>query len=157
MTIEIVWGAGEGGTELSAFDSALKDAGIHNYNLVTLSSVIPEYEDIEIAGTHERTWNVGDMVGVVLAENRSAVNSEKIAAGLGWATADQGGVFFEATAESAENVNALLERGIQTAKRTRSRWDWHDGIATEIQDHVVDENGAVVVSAVYRPVWEDPR
>jgi arginine decarboxylase len=152
MNVEIVWGTGEGQTSLSAFDAALADGGIHNYNLVTLSSVIPEDTEITETGTHERQWDVGELVGVVLAENESTVVGETISAGLGWATADEGGIFFEATAESAANVEALLTRGIQTAQSERSDWNWDEGIETRITQHTVEQNGAVIVSAIYRPV-----
>jgi len=41
MRIDIVWGESEGKTLLSAFDRALLNAGIHNFNLISLNSVIP--------------------------------------------------------------------------------------------------------------------
>ena len=34
-------GIGKGETALSAFDAALKQAGVYNYNLICLSSIIP--------------------------------------------------------------------------------------------------------------------
>jgi arginine decarboxylase len=39
--IIVTKGVGEGQTELAAFDGALVNAGIANYNLIYLSSVIP--------------------------------------------------------------------------------------------------------------------
>ena len=152
MNIEVVAGTGEGETSLGAFDAALADAGIHNYNLVTLSSVIPADADVIVEGPHERRWEVGELVGVVLSENESTVTGETIAAGLGWAEAAEGGVFFEATAESRTNVESLVTRGIETAKSTREDWDWEPGIETEIVQHTVERNGAAIVSAVYHPV-----
>ena len=41
MEIQISTGIGIGPTQLSAFDSALNNAGVANYNLLKLSSVIP--------------------------------------------------------------------------------------------------------------------
>lgn len=152
MEIELVWGTGEGQTSLSAFDAALADAGIHNYNLVTLSSIVPEGATVVERGTHDRAWGVGELVGVVLAENESTVTGETIAAGLGWATAEEGGVFFEATSESRRNVEELVTRGVRSGKRQRESWTWDDGIETKIAEHTVEENGAAIVSAVYRPV-----
>lgn len=152
MEIEIVWGTGEGKTTLSAFDEALCAGGIHNYNLVTLSSVIPEGATVVEAGTHKRRWDVGELVAVVLAENESLMQDETIAAGLGWATAEEGGVFFEGSGENAANVERRITRGIETAKETRDSWTWHDDIETTVVEHTVDQAGSVVVSAVYRPV-----
>lgn len=152
MNIELVWGTGEAQTSLSAFDTSLADAGIHNYNLVPLSSVIPEDATIESVGEHNQQWDVGELVSVILAENESTVTGETVAAGLGWATAEEGGVFYEATAESTDNVEALLRRGIQSAKELRAGWQWEEGIETQIAKHTVEQNGAAIVSAVYRPV-----
>jgi arginine decarboxylase len=152
MDIEIVWGSGEGKTALSAFDTALAGSGIHNYNLVTLSSVIPADATVTVSDTHDREWPVGEFVAAVLAENESAVEGETIAAGLGWATAEEGGVFFEASGESATNVETMVTRGVETAKETRDSWSWHEGIETTVAEHTVEHTGAVVVGAIYRPV-----
>ena len=46
--ITITKGAGFGSYEKSAFDAALDDAGVANYNLIRLSSVIPPNSDIVI-------------------------------------------------------------------------------------------------------------
>lgn len=152
MQVEVVWGTGEGRTALGAFDSALADGGIHNYNLVTLSSVIPEGATVVEKNEHKRRWGVGEMVGVVLSENESTVSGETIAAGLGWATADEGGVFFEASSGSGKNVKELVTRGVETGKEQRSEWNWDGGIETRVVEHTVEENGAAIVSAVYEPI-----
>ncbi len=150
MTIELVWGTGEGATELSAFDAALADAGVHNYNLVTLSSVIPRDDSIEMMGTHDRKWDVGDLVATVLAENESTVTGETISAGLGWVRAEEGGIFYEATAENPEDVEYLLKQGLRTAKKVREEWNWKSSMNTKIVEHTVERNGAAVVVAIYR-------
>ena len=152
MDIEIVWGTGEGQTGLSAFDTALNEGGIHNYNLVPLSSVIPEGATIDLVGNHTQEWDIGELVAVILAENESLVQGETIAAGLGWATAEEGGIFFEGSGESAENVENKIIKGIKTAKETRDSWSWNEGIETKVVEHTVDQSGAVIVSAIYRPV-----
>ena len=41
MQIHLASGVGSGPTELAAFDAALAAAGVANYNLLYLSSVIP--------------------------------------------------------------------------------------------------------------------
>ncbi|MEF8907067.1 MAG: pyruvoyl-dependent arginine decarboxylase, partial [Haloarculaceae archaeon] len=37
--IRVVWGSGTGPTGTAAYDAALAEAGVHDYNLVTVSSV----------------------------------------------------------------------------------------------------------------------
>lgn len=154
MPIELVWGTGEGATPLSAFDAALANGGIHNYNLVTLSSVIPPDTAVNVSGSHDRAWPVGSCVGTVLSKHTSTVTGETIAAGLGWAQANEGGVFFESSAESAANVEERLTRGIDTAQSIRDEWTWDGGIETKIVDHTVDDTGAAIVAALYHPLDE---
>lgn len=52
MEIQISTGIGIGPTQLSAFDSALNNAGVANYNLLKLSSVIPPKSKIVINKPH---------------------------------------------------------------------------------------------------------
>jgi arginine decarboxylase len=47
MLIKISSGVGTGPTALGAFDAALRNAGIENYNLISLSSVIPPAAELE--------------------------------------------------------------------------------------------------------------
>jgi arginine decarboxylase len=51
LRIQIATGTGAGPTPLGAFDAALLDAGVANYNLICLSSVIPPASAIRRAGT----------------------------------------------------------------------------------------------------------
>ena len=48
MKITVTWGVGTGSTKLSAFDKALWNAGIANFNLIPLSSIIPPDSQIEL-------------------------------------------------------------------------------------------------------------
>lgn len=152
VEIEIVWGAGDGQTALGAFDAALSAAGIENYNHVRLSSVIPADARIIEQGTHDQRWDVGSIVASVLSSRRSTVSGETIAAGLGWAIAEEGGIFFEETGASTDTVDSLIKRGIESGKIHRSDWNWQDDVATRICEHTVDDNGAVVVAALFRPL-----
>jgi len=152
MDIEVVWGRGDGATPLGAYDTALAAAGMHNYNLVELSSVVPTGSTVRRTGSHERCWPVGEFVGVVLAGRRSATQGERLVAGLGWALASEGGVFYEATGSSPAAVEASLADGLETALGRRD-WSWTTS-GTEVLEHTVgaSDAGAVVVAAVYRPV-----
>ncbi len=97
MDIKIVKGVGQASTPLSAFDAALKDAGVYNYNLITLSSVIPPASRVhksERFETPENEW--GHRLYCVMAEERSNEAGKFIAAGVGWYQLDDGrGLFVE--------------------------------------------------------------
>lgn len=97
MDIKIVKGAGQASTPLSAFDAALKDAGVYNYNLITLSSVIPPGSKVQKAERFETPVNEwGHKLYCVMAEERSNEAGKFIAAGVGWYQLDDGrGLFVE--------------------------------------------------------------
>src|SRR3989304_6209352 len=95
MKIFLTHGKGEGATKLAAFDAALWDAGIANYNLIKLSSVIPD--DAEIV--HRKLdWNNqqhGYKLYCVMAQSATDVIGRKGSAGLGGAQVENGrGGFF---------------------------------------------------------------
>ena len=51
-TIRVVWGTASGPTRMSSYDAALAEANVHNYNLVSVSSVIPADTPVEMALLH---------------------------------------------------------------------------------------------------------
>lgn len=164
--IDVVWGEGNGRTELGAFDAALADAGLQNYNLVRLSSVLPPDATVVEAGRVERTLPVGTPLGVVLADCASSDPGTTVAAGLGWAVAEDGGIFMEATGDSMDGCRDAVEASLADARALRD-WDWEHECETVVRSHVVEGAsnpspsrssssdavaGAVVVAAVYGPL-----
>jgi arginine decarboxylase len=150
-TIELVWGRGDAGTPLSAFDAALAGAGIHNYNLVTYSSVVPPERSVVRTGRLDADYGVGAPVGTVVAAAETTQANEPVAAGLGWVRAEEGGILMESTAGSAAAVRADLHEKLADAKAIRD-WNWRGDAELEVRDHTVDRTGAVVVAAVYGPL-----
>lgn len=85
MIINIVKAIGEGETLLSGFDNALKHAGVYNYNLISLSSIIPPGSKvIRVAHYDSPPSEYGHKLYVVKAEMRSNEAGKFIAAGIGW-------------------------------------------------------------------------
>lgn len=122
MKIYIVAGKGYGKTNLSAFDAALKDAGVHNYNLVYLSSIIPPNTTVVKKKRYKAPeGEFGHRLYVVKAELRLAETGKAIAAGLGWCQIkeDGRGVFVEhhVTAGTMKTAKEDLEDKIRTSLR----------------------------------------
>lgn len=122
MEIHIASGTATGPTELAAFDGALYAAGVANFNLLVLSSVIPPYATViehedkipEIKGE----W--GDRLYVVKAEYRSSVPGVAAWAGIGWVTDTDGrGLFVEHEGESKEYVEQQITASLTTLMKTR--------------------------------------
>lgn len=112
MNIKIVCGVGYGRTMLSSFDNALKDAGVYNYNLITLSSIIPPGSKVEKVTQYETPKKeYGYKLYVVKAEIRSEEVGKYIAAGIGWYQIKDGrGIFVEH--ESKGGTKAAVESEI---------------------------------------------
>lgn len=147
MKIDIVWGKSEGKTLLSAFDKALNKAGIHNFNLIPLSSVIPKNSIVEEVGKAYLSKEIGDILYVVSASFSSSKPNAVISAGLGWVQAEQGGLFIESKGEfSQEECEAEIRVGLSEMLEVRG---WSGEIKMKVISHRVEEIANVTVAAVY--------
>jgi arginine decarboxylase len=147
MRIEIVWGQSEGETRLSAFDKALMQAGIHNQNMLTLSSVIPADANITEPGKCTNQYDVGDIIHVVMASISSDRPKTRISAGLGWCQTKTGGLFYETWGEFGEGECAdEIKRGLGEMMSIRG---WEGEIKMRIVTHEVVRAGNATVAAVY--------
>lgn len=125
MTIEVVSSVGRGKTLLSAFDNALLNSGVHNYNLLTLSSVIPpKSEIVQMKKYESKPDEFGHKLYVVKAEIRSDIKGHGLACGIGWYQLEDGRGFF---------VEHEVERDSEVeAKETIENW-----ILQSLEDLVV--------------------
>lgn len=125
-TIRIVWGTASGPTEIAAYDAALAEANVHNYNLVGVSSVIPADATIEVVGTAPDLGPAGNRLTVVEAHHVEA-GPGSVTAGLGWATTDDGpGIFYEASGAADEaDVRERLAQGLAAGRELRD-WEFTD-------------------------------
>jgi arginine decarboxylase len=121
-TIQIATGLGSGPTALAAFDAALRDAGVADFNLVVLSSVIPygsrvvETTRIELPDTE---W--GDGLYVVLAHERVETPHVEAWAGLGWCQDDAAGkgIFVEHYGASEAKVRRDIADSLDAIAASR--------------------------------------
>lgn len=116
MKIYLTTGVGFGKTPLSAFDGALADAGVMNFNLVVLSSVVPPGTTIvhDKMPVDDSEW--GNKLYCVKAEMRSRDSGRFIGAALGWYQLEDGrGVFVEheETGEVESSVEADLKEEVK--------------------------------------------
>lgn len=109
-SIAIARGIGRGPTELAAFDSALLDAGVANYNLICLSSVIPPGSHIERRRWHTPPQDWGRRLYCVVSQAREQRPGHAIHAGIGWVQETGGGqgLFVELHDDDEERLNRDL-------------------------------------------------
>ncbi|MXR52730.1 pyruvoyl-dependent arginine decarboxylase [Halovenus sp. WSH3] len=147
--IRLVWGTGHAATGKASFDAALADAGLHQYNLRTLSSVIPAGASLELAETAPDLGPTGNALDVVLARQTSPPGA-RAAAGLAWVRGEDGaGIFYEAADTDPETVGELLRVGIERGCYIRDLD--YGGVETKIvtADSAPDEYTTAVVVAAY--------
>lgn len=149
--IRLVWGTGRGPTALASYDAALAEANVHNYNLVSVSSVIPAQATIEEVGEAPSLGPPGSQVFVVEARyTATSRDAKEIVAGLGWSRAADGpGIFYEATGRNPESVTKELTTGLSFGNELRN-WET-DHSDQRVERIATNDDGytSVVVLAIY--------
>ncbi len=159
MEIRVVSGIGTGETKLSAFDAALKEAGVYNYNLIALSSIIPPGSKILKNGKYQTPEEeYGYKLYVIKAELRSDEVGKYIAAGLGWyQLEDKRGMFVEHEVKGETKVAVQSEIKQRIANSLKDLCEFRDIkfdpkkakssiVLTQIKNHPT----SVLVLAVYQ-------
>jgi arginine decarboxylase len=122
MNIQVSGGLGIGPTELSAFDQALVHAGVANFNLIYLSSVLPPGSKVKVTDEPKKpegTW--GDRLYVVMAQKRTSLRNQEVWAGIGWIQDPKSkqGLLVEHEGHSEEEVRADIHHSLQALARNR--------------------------------------
>lgn len=147
-TIHVAAGVGTAPTAKAAYDTALADANLHNYNLVPVSSIVPADAEVVHVEQAPDLGPAGNRLHVVEAK-AATVGPGTIAAGIGWATGPEAGLFYEAHAESETEVRRKLEEGIDAGRDLR-QWTFEDEqFAVQMADADPGEHTCVVVLAAY--------
>jgi arginine decarboxylase len=157
MLIQVSEGAGTGPTELSAFDQALVKAGVANYNLIYLSSVLPPDSEVVFSGKPQNPGgNWGDRLYVVMAQKRTSQRNQEVWAGIGWIqdSETKQGLLVEHEGHSEAEVRADIQSSLKALANNRRRE------FSEPQMHVVgakchDFPVCALVVAVFEPAsWQ---
>jgi arginine decarboxylase len=104
--------AGSGRTTLSAFDHALLGAGVGNFNLLLLSSVIPPASRVRVLDgrEHPLAGEHGDRLYCVLSAAYAVEPGQQVWAGLGWVVDEESGrgLFVEHSAATEDELRLLI-------------------------------------------------
>ena len=127
MKIHLASGIGTGPTTLAAFDAALNDAGIANYNLLRLSSVIPPQSEIiqnltSSIPAKDLPGEWGDRLYLVMAEQREDKPNAEAWAGVGWVqdSETKKGLFVEHEGNSEKQVRRDITQSLVALMATRN-------------------------------------
>ncbi|MEX0918541.1 MAG: pyruvoyl-dependent arginine decarboxylase [Candidatus Paceibacterota bacterium] len=150
--IIITDGTGKGSTALSAFDSALFAAGIANYNLIRLSSVIPEGFTPKVEKVDWNSREYGRRLYLVLAQETARKPGDEAWAGLGWVETTvepTKGLFVEHHGKNESEVADLINRSLTDMVKYRPEE------FGPIKSHIVgtkyeDRPSCALVAALYQ-------
>lgn len=122
LQIHVTGGSGCGPTRLAAFDAALRDAGVANYNVIRLSSVIPPYSLVTATSaplSPKGRW--GDRLYASVAEAVADVPGAEAWAGIGWVQDGETGqgLLAEHEGQSETQVRSDLEVTLESLRRGR--------------------------------------
>jgi arginine decarboxylase len=150
LNIHLSSGTGEGPTPLAAFDAALMNAGVANYNLLCLSSVIPPNARIVRAKHRTQPDDYGRRLYVVMSQMRQSRPGHHAHAGIGWVQeGDDGrGLFVELHDDDRDRLEHDLHATLGAMRRLR---DVHYGpVQTAIASRVcARQSVCALVVAVY--------
>jgi len=159
LTIRVSAGTGTGRTTLAAFDAALVAAGVGDFNLVRLSSVVPPGSQIlEVDGTHQLAGDHGDAMYCVYAEAHASLPGHEAWAGVAWSRRDDGsgaGLFVEHEGPSHEQVAIDLMHSLEDLSATRGGIYHPEGRRMAGLTCEMLPVCAVVVATFQRAGWEE--
>jgi arginine decarboxylase len=160
LTIQLSRGIGHGPTLLSAFDGALRATGVHNFNLLCLSSVVPPGAVIDVLdGPARPKGDWGDRLYVVMANQRTDVAGEGAWAGIGWVqeAGTRRGLFVEHEGTSEEQVTSDIEASLGALVEGRPETTFGP-VQKVVHGTVCDGTPtcALVVAVFKAEGWDDP-
>ena len=153
LDIVVSTGVGSGPTKLAAFDAALAAAGVANYNLIRLSSVIPAEAKIIAAppNWHHADGKWGDRLYVVMADCRVSNLGTEAWAGIGWTREPESGrgLFVEHEGHSEHEVAASIDASLRALATNRPAYTPGDIQSAYVGIECRDEPVCAVAVATY--------
>ncbi len=149
--IRVVWGSASGPTAMASYDAALADAGVENYNLVSVSSMIPAETAVEAVGTAPDLGPAGERLTVVEARATTA-EPGRASAALAWSQSIDGGpgLFYETAGEmDSGDVERRVREGLAAGQELRE-WEFDEpNVVVESTQADSGTHTTALVLAVY--------
>lgn len=150
-------GTGTGDTKIAAFDAALFEANIANYNLIRLSSIIPPDSEIVVGKPELHPDEFGHKLHVVYASEIQNEIGKEAWAGVGWVLAQDGsgrGLFTEHEGHSEQEVVNLINETLGCMVKYRP--EEYGPVSYEVTGITCTKKPVcALVAAVYQAVgWE---
>lgn len=156
LDITVRTAVGTGRTLLSAFDHALFQAGVANFNLIPLSSVIPPGSTVTRGG-EPVSGGHGDRLYCVEAVAYADHPGEVVSAGLGWTIHPTiGGLFVEHRGGTPESVDEQIRLSLADLAAHRGI-DFGEVSTAIVSAHCTDLPVCALAIAAYATAdWSTP-
>lgn len=122
-TVLLTSGVGEGHTPLNAFDHALLDAGVGDFNLIKVSSIVPSGAVVEKSKQKLSKIPNGSLIHAVYTQSISGSKGKKVATVLAAAIPknQKAGVIFESSSDKADikELEEIVTKMIKEAYKKR--------------------------------------
>ncbi len=160
--IKITYGIGRGDTSVAAYHSALRNAGIAEFNFEGERVIIPKNSKVRLLRAHERPLlnqmgETGDLVHLAIAKSFGSEKGREYFAGLGWVQDEEGAGFFvrypgidPVSMYSKESVEGLIDKGIESIEEVDKKREWGEIEKIVISKKCEGTPVSVVVAAVYK-------
>lgn len=159
LVIRVSSGRGRASTPLAAFDAALRSAGVADFNLIRLSSVIPPGSVVRpTAPPDQLVGGFGDALYCVYAAAWASQPDTEVWAGVGWSRHPDGsgaGLFAEHIGTSEADVRDQLTSTLGSMSEGRGGAFRYEGEVLS-RTRYVDAPVCAVVVATYRSVGWTP-
>jgi arginine decarboxylase len=154
--ITVAKGTGTGDTKMAAFDAALQDAGVANYNLIRLSSIIPPGSEVRVGRAETKPDEFGHRLYVVYASQIENEIGKDASAGIGWVMAADGsgkGLFTEHEGHGEQEVENLIRETLGCM--VASREDEYGGVQSAVTGITCTEKPvcALVIAVYHAEPW----
>ena len=158
LTIRVSSGVGSGLTRLAAFDAALRSAGVGDFNLIRLSSVIPPFSVVlNVDADQQMRGGHGNLLYCVYAESYCSSAGEQAWAGVAWSRREHSGdgLFVEHQSTSHAGLDRDLGDSLDELSSGRGGGFVEAGRRV-VSVSCVDRPACAVVVATYRNIsWSD--
>lgn len=155
LLIRVSSGQGRAVTPLAAFDDALRSAGVADFNLIRLSSVIPPRSVVRPTVPQDQlVGGFGDALYCVYAAAWASQPDTEVWAGVGWSRHRDGsgaGLFAEHIGVSEADVRDQLDRTLGAMAAGRGDAFQYEGEVLS-RARCDDQPVCAVVVATYRSV-----
>lgn len=153
MKITITTGTGSGPTALAAFDAALLQSGVGNYNLIPLSSVIPPSSELQQDCYTAPVSEFGHRLYVVISSQQATEPGAEAWAGLGWVQDTSGkGLFVEHHGLNEAGVSQDIHRSLSAMVANRSHDQYGSIVYVAFNDHLA---GILELQPTVRPETQE--